>query len=87
MAGDLREVKPAAGERVQRTVVGVTVGSPGALVGHVRKLGPVLDPERVTQPEHQIRVGAGVGDQDVRSLAVIEAERDIECVQRVAGRA
>ncbi len=69
------------GSAVQRTVVGVTVGSPGALVGHVRQVGPVLDPEQVTQPEPQIRVGAGVGDQDVRPLAVIEAERDIERVQ------
>jgi hypothetical protein len=87
VAADLREVKPAARERVQRPVVGVTVGSPGALVGHVCKLGTVLDPERVAQPEHQIRVHAGVGDQDVRPLAVIEAERDIERVQRVTGRA
>ena len=59
MTADLREVKPAAGERVQRPVVGVTVGSPGALVGHIGKLGPVLDPERVTQPEHQIRGSSG----------------------------
>jgi hypothetical protein len=87
VAADLRQVKPPAGKSVQRTVVGVTFRSPGALVGYVRKLGPVLDPERVTQPEHQIRVRAAVGDQDVRPLAVIEAKRDIERVQRVARRA
>jgi len=33
VTADLREVKPAAGERVQRPVVGVTVGPPGALAG------------------------------------------------------
>jgi hypothetical protein len=74
VADDLREVKPAASERVQRPVVGVTVGSPGALVGHVGKLGPALDPGRVAQPEHQVRVGARVGGRDVRPLSVIEAD-------------
>ena len=54
------------------------------MVWHVCQLRSVVDQQRLTEPEHQIRVRASVGDQDVGPLPGIEAERDIERVQRVA---
>jgi hypothetical protein len=80
-------VDPAARGGVQRPVVRVAIKPPGPLIGHVRQLRAVLAPEQVREPEHQVAVGAGIGDDHIGALSVVLAERDIDHVQRVPGGA
>ena len=80
---DLSQVDLAPGEGVQRAVVGVGFDPPAFLVGQVRQGGPVGDPEQLQQPEHQIRVRAGVGHDDLGDLAAVQAEDDVDHVQGI----
>jgi hypothetical protein len=56
MLGHLGQVDPAAGEGVQRPVVGERVDPPALLVGQVGQRGPVGDAHQLQDPEHQVGV-------------------------------
>jgi hypothetical protein len=81
---DPRQVDLAAGEGVQRPVVGVRVDAPAFLVGQVRQRGPVGDAQELQDPEYQVAVGAGVGHHDLREFPAVQPEDHIDHVQRVA---
>jgi hypothetical protein len=53
---DLRGVDPAAGEGVQRAVVGVGLDPPAFLVGQVRERGPVGDAQQLQQAEDYVGI-------------------------------
>ncbi len=85
MAAHAVKVDPAARRGVQRPVIGCGVDAPRALVGHVGELGAVLDAEQLREAEHEVAVGAGVGDDDVGALPAVLAEDHVDHVQRLAG--
>ena len=87
MAAHAVKIDPAARRGVQRPVVRGGVDPPGALVGHVGELGPVLDAEQLREAEHEVAVGAGVRDVDVGALPAVLVEDHVDHVQRLTGRA
>lgn len=78
------QVDLAAGEGVQRTVVGVFLDPPAFLVGDVGERGPVLDAEQRDEAEHQVGVRARISDDDVGPLPAVLVEQDVDHVEGVS---
>jgi len=84
---DSAQVDPASGGGGQGAVVGARVDPPQLGVGEVGELRAVVEADQAEQPEHDVAVGAGVGDDHLRPPAALLAVDEIDHVQRVPGRA
>jgi hypothetical protein len=83
---DLPQVDAALGSHVQRAVIGPGIGAPCPLIGQVGRGGSVGHIEQVHQPEDEVGIRTGVGDEHVRPLAAVLVEGDVEHMQGVPGR-
>ncbi|HEY5196920.1 MAG TPA: hypothetical protein VIJ51_07820 [Solirubrobacteraceae bacterium] len=85
VAADPVEVDPAARGGVQRPVVRSEVDPPELRVGQVGELGAVGEAEQLEQPERDVAVRAGVGDDHLGAPSAVLAVDQIDDVQRVPG--
>jgi hypothetical protein len=70
--------------RVQRPVVGGAVDPPQLGVGKVGQLRPVVEAQELEEPEGDVGVRAGVGDDDLRAAAALAPVEQVDQVHRVA---
>ena len=84
MPGDHGQVDDAAGDGVELLVVGGRVGAPEFGVGKIGELGPVVEPEEVQEPEHDVAVGTGVGDDYLGVGAAVLAVDEIDQMERIS---
>lgn len=61
---DAIDVDFASHSGVERPVVSGWVDPPEFLVGQVSELGSVFETEELEESEHNVAVGAGIGDDD-----------------------
>jgi hypothetical protein len=83
VAPHLAQVEFPAGEGVQASVIGAVARPPPFLVGQVGQRGPVVDAQQARDPEDQVGIGSGVGDEHLGQVRRAGAEEQVDRVEAV----
>ncbi|MDQ1367426.1 MAG: hypothetical protein QOE57_3468 [Acidimicrobiaceae bacterium] len=87
MSGQCWSIRPRSilspGGGGERPIVGVGVDAPQLGVGQGGQLRAVIETEQSQQPEHDVAVGAGVGDDHLGASPAVLAVDEVDHMQRV----